>query len=167
MVATAFFLAVANTIKEARATQPHASVVRDHYKSIIKQIPRQVEICTEKKVGGDKTGDAVVGAIIGGIIGNNVTIKCGVYLWDAMRIEDNVFIGPNATFSNDKFPKSKQKPPVFLPIVLKRGCSIGANATILPNVTIGENAMIGAGAIVTKDVPSQSVVTNTNEIKFI
>lgn len=101
------------------------------------------------------------------IIGNNVTIKCGVYLWDAMRIEDNVFIGPNATFSNDKFPKSKQKPPVFLPIVLKRGCSIGANATILPNVTIGENAMIGAGAIVTKDVPSQSVVTNTNEIKFI
>ena len=73
MVATAFFLAVANTIKEARATQPHASVVRDHYKSIIKQIPRQVEICTEKKVGGDKTGDAVVGAIIGGIIGNNVT----------------------------------------------------------------------------------------------
>ncbi len=101
------------------------------------------------------------------IIGNNVTIKCGVYLWDAMRIEDNVFIGPNATFSNDKFPKSKQKPPVFLPIVLKRGCSIGANATILPNVTIGENAMIGAGAIVTKDVPPQSVVTNTNEIKLI
>lgn len=101
------------------------------------------------------------------IIGNNVTIKCGVYLWDAMRIEDNVFIGPNATFSNDKFPKSKQKPPVFLPIVLKRGCSVGANATILPNVTIGENAMIGAGAIVTKDVPPQSVVTNTNEIKLI
>ena len=101
------------------------------------------------------------------IIGNNVTIKCGVYLWDAMRIEDNVFIGPNATFSNDKFPKSKQKPPVFLPIVLKRGCSIGANATILPNVTIGENAIIGAGAIVTKDVPPQSVVTNTNEIKLI
>ena len=101
------------------------------------------------------------------IIGNNVTIKCGVYLWDAMRIEDNVFIGPNATFSNDKFPKSKQKPPVFLPIVLKRGCSIGANATILPNVTIGETAMIGAGAIVTKDVPPQSVVTNTNEIKLI
>ena len=101
------------------------------------------------------------------IIGNNVTIKCGVYLWDAMRIEDEVFIGPNATFSNDKFPKSKQRPSVFLPIVLKKGCSIGANATILPNVTIGENAMIGAGAIVTKDVPPQSVVTNTNEIKLI
>ena len=65
MVATAFFLALANTIKEASATQPHAAVVDDHYKDIIKQVPRQVEICTEKRVGGDKTGDAVMGAIIG------------------------------------------------------------------------------------------------------
>lgn len=99
------------------------------------------------------------------IIGNNVTIKCGVYLWDAMRVEDNVFIGPNATFTNDKFPRSKQLPDKFLPIVLKKGCSIGANATILPGVTIGENAMIGAGAIVTKDIPPNSIVTNINSIK--
>ena len=99
------------------------------------------------------------------IIGNNVTIKCGVYLWDAMRIEDNVFIGPNATFTNDKYPRSKQKPQKYSPIVLKKGCSIGANATILPNVTIGENAIIGAGAIITKDVPPDSIVTNTNEVR--
>jgi acetyltransferase-like isoleucine patch superfamily enzyme len=99
------------------------------------------------------------------VIGNNVTIKCGVYIWDAMRIEDDVFIGPNATFTNDKFPKSKQPPDKFLPIILKKGCSIGANATILPNVTIGENAMIGAGAIVTKDIPPGSIVTNTNSIR--
>jgi acetyltransferase-like isoleucine patch superfamily enzyme len=82
-----------------------------------------------------------------------------------MRIEDNVFIGPNATFTNDKYPRSKQKPQKYSPIVLKKGCSIGANATILPNVTIGENAIIGAGAIITKDVPPDSIVTNTNEVR--
>ena len=101
------------------------------------------------------------------IIGNNVTIKCGVYLWDAIRIEDNVFIGPNATFTNDKYPKSKCPPEKFLPIILKKGCSIGANATILPNVTIGENAIVGAGAIVTKNIPADSLVTNTNEVREI
>lgn len=98
------------------------------------------------------------------IVGNNVTIKCGVYLWDAMRVEDDVFIGPNATFTNDKYPRSKQTPEKFSPITLKKGSSIGANATILPNVTIGQNAIVGAGAIVTKDVPAGSIVTNTNEI---
>jgi UDP-2-acetamido-3-amino-2,3-dideoxy-glucuronate N-acetyltransferase len=100
------------------------------------------------------------------IIGNNVTIKCGVYLWDAMRIEDDVFIGPNATFTNDKYPRSKQKPENFLPVILRRGCSIGANATILPDVTIGENAIVGAGAIVTKNVPADSIVTNTNDVRY-
>ena len=100
------------------------------------------------------------------IVGNNVTIKCGVYLWDAMRIEDDVFIGPNATFTNDKYPRSKQTPAMFAPIKLKKGCSIGANATILPNVTVGENAIVGAGAIITKDVPPDSVVTNTNEVRI-
>ena len=101
------------------------------------------------------------------IVGDNVTIKCGVYLWDAMRIEDNVFIGPNATFTNDKYPRSKQTPTKFAPIILKKGCSIGANATILPNVTIGENAIVGAGAIITKNVPADSIVTNTNEVREI
>ena len=101
------------------------------------------------------------------IIGNNVTIKCGVYLWDAMRIEDNVFIGPNATFTNDKYPRSKKTPEKFLPIILKKGCSIGANSTILPNVIIGENAIVGAGTIVTKDVPDNSIVINNSQIKLI
>lgn len=100
------------------------------------------------------------------IVGNNVTIKCGVYLWDATRVEDDVFIGPNATFTNDKYPKSKQPPAKFFPIILRKGCSIGANATILPNVTVGENAIVGAGAIVTKDVPNNSIVTNTNDIHY-
>ena len=91
-------------------------------------------------------------------IGNNVTVKCGVQLWDGMRIEDNVCIGQNATFCNDKYPKSKNINWKMEPIVIKKGASIGANATILPGVTIGEDAMIAAGAIITKDVPSGKTI---------
>ena len=87
------------------------------------------------------------------IVGDNVTVKCGVQLWDGITIEDNVFIGPNATFCNDKYPRSGNKEFLLLRTTVKKGASIGANATILPGVTIGEKAMIAAGAIVTKDVP--------------
>lgn len=92
------------------------------------------------------------------VIGDNVTVKNGVSLYDGMRIEDDVFIGPNATFCNDKYPKSKNKDFKLEPIIIKRGASIGANATILPGVTIGENALIGAGAVVTKDVDANITV---------
>jgi UDP-2-acetamido-3-amino-2,3-dideoxy-glucuronate N-acetyltransferase len=92
------------------------------------------------------------------IISDNVTVKCGVYLWNGLRIEDNVFIGPNATFTNDKYPKSKTKPEQFEKTLLKKGCSIGANATILPGITIGENATVGAGSVVTKNVPNGVIV---------
>lgn len=92
------------------------------------------------------------------VIGKNVTVKSGVFIWDGITIEDNVFIGPNVTFTNDKYPRSKQYPDKFLKTVIKQGASIGANATILPNITIGKNAMIGAGAIVTKDVPDNAIV---------
>ncbi len=91
-------------------------------------------------------------------IGNNVTIKNGVFLYDGITIEDNVFIGPNATFCNDRYPKSKNKNFKLEPIVIKKGASIGANATILPGITIGENAMIGAGSIVTKDIKDNEKV---------
>lgn len=90
-------------------------------------------------------------------VGNRVTIKSGVQLWDGVTVEDNVFIGPNVTFTNDRFPRSKQYPEAFARTVVKKGASIGANATILPGVTIGENAMIGAGSVVTKDVPAEEV----------
>jgi UDP-2-acetamido-3-amino-2,3-dideoxy-glucuronate N-acetyltransferase len=86
------------------------------------------------------------------VIGNNVTVKCGVYLWNGIRVEDNVFIGPNATFVNDQYPKSKQYPEKFQTTILKFGCSIGANATILGGIEIGKFAMIGAGSVVTKNV---------------
>ena len=92
------------------------------------------------------------------VIGNFVTIKNGVYLWDGTRIEDNVFIGPNVTFSNDRFPRSKHYPEKFETTVVKRGASIGANATILPGLTLGENCIVGAGAVVTRSVPDHAVV---------
>tara|TARA_B110001452_G_C15182138_1_gene410610 strand:- start:425 stop:874 length:450 start_codon:yes stop_codon:yes gene_type:complete len=90
-------------------------------------------------------------------IGNNVTVKCGVYIWNNTIIEDNVFIGPNVTFSNDKYPKSKIKPKKFMRTTLKKGCSVGANATLLPGITIGEGSIIGAGTVVTRDVPKNSI----------
>jgi UDP-2-acetamido-3-amino-2,3-dideoxy-glucuronate N-acetyltransferase len=94
----------------------------------------------------------------GAVIGDRVTIKCGVQVWDGVTLEDDVFVGPNATFTNDRFPRSKQYPEKFLPTLVHRGASIGANATILPGVTIGKNAMVGAGAVVTRDVPPYAIV---------
>lgn len=91
------------------------------------------------------------------VLGDRVTVKCGVQLWDGLRVEDDVFIGPNATFVNDIFPRSKKYPEKFPKTVLKKGCSIGANATILCGIEIGENAMIGAGAVVTKNVPPNAI----------
>ena len=91
-------------------------------------------------------------------IGDRVTIKSGVQVWDGITIENDVFIGPNATFCNDKKPRSKCYPPEFSKILIKQGASIGANATILPGVVIGEKAMVGAGTVVTKDVPAGAIV---------
>lgn len=92
------------------------------------------------------------------IVGDRVTIKCGVQLWDGLRVEDDVFIGPNVTFANDKFPRSKQYPSEFAQTLVRRGASIGANATILPGLTIGSQAMVGAGAVVTRGVPPHAIV---------
>lgn len=92
------------------------------------------------------------------IIGNNVTIKSGVYLWDGINIEDNVFIGPAAVFTNDRFPRSKNHDYTQEKIHLMRGSSIGGNATILPGITVGAHAMVGAGAVVTKDIPDFGIV---------
>ena len=87
-------------------------------------------------------------------VGNNVTIKNGVQLWDGITLEDNVFVGANVSFTNDLYPRSKANDWQCVPTVVKRGASIGVGSTILCGVTIGENAMIGAGSVVTKDVPA-------------
>jgi acetyltransferase-like isoleucine patch superfamily enzyme len=91
-------------------------------------------------------------------IGDRVTIKSGVYLWDNIHIENDVFIGPNATFTNDKYPRSKHFQTRYPKTIVNKGASIGANATILPGITIGCFALVGAGAVVTKDVPDYAVV---------
>jgi UDP-2-acetamido-3-amino-2,3-dideoxy-glucuronate N-acetyltransferase len=92
------------------------------------------------------------------VLGSRVTVKNGVQLWDGLRIADDVFIGPNVTFCNDKYPQSGNRDFLLQGITIEAGASIGANATILPGVTIGQHAMVGAGAVVTKDVPAHTTV---------
>lgn len=91
-------------------------------------------------------------------IGDNVTIKNGVSLYDGVRLADNVFVGPNATFTNDRMPRSGKRPGAFAVTSIHRGASIGANATLLPGITVGENALVAAGSVVTRDVPPNVVV---------
>ena len=91
-------------------------------------------------------------------IGDRVTIKCGVQVWDGITLENDVFVGPNATFTNDPFPRSKHFLDHYPQTLVREGASIGANATILPGLTIGKGAMVGAGAVVTKDVPPGAIV---------
>jgi acetyltransferase-like isoleucine patch superfamily enzyme/dTDP-4-dehydrorhamnose 3,5-epimerase-like enzyme len=93
------------------------------------------------------------------VLGDRVTVKCGVQLWDGLSVGDDVFLGPNATFTNDKFPRSKQYQAVVPRTLVADGASIGANATILPGIRIGSHAMIGAGSVVTRDVPPNAIVT--------
>lgn len=88
------------------------------------------------------------------VIGNNCTIKCGVQIWDGITLEDNVCIGANVTFTNDRYPHAKNADWKLEKTIIKKGASIGAGSTILCGITIGENAMIGAGSVVTKDVPA-------------
>jgi UDP-2-acetamido-3-amino-2,3-dideoxy-glucuronate N-acetyltransferase len=92
------------------------------------------------------------------VVGDDVTIKSGVQLWDGLRLENGVFIGPNVTFSNDPFPRSRQHLDAYPTTLVRHAASIGSNATILPGVTIGRAAMVGAGAVVTRSVPPHAVV---------
>ncbi|MBI2706131.1 MAG: WxcM-like domain-containing protein [Actinobacteria bacterium] len=92
------------------------------------------------------------------VIGDRVTIKGGVQLWNGLRVGNDVFIGPNATFTNDPFPRSKVYPDAPTLTKIDDGASLGANCTVLPGVLVGRNAMVGAGAVVTKDVPPNAKV---------
>lgn len=100
------------------------------------------------------------------LVGNSVTVKSGVQLWNGTRVGNNVFIGPNATLTNDIFPRSKKFPDKFSGISIEDGASIGANVTLLPGITVGRNAMVGAGSVVTQDVPENAVVVG-NPSKII
>lgn len=92
------------------------------------------------------------------VIGDRVTVKSGVYLWDGIRIGHDVFIGPNVTFTNDKYPRSKKYPQSFLKTFIEDGASIGGGAVLLPGITIGKNALVGAGSVVTQSVPPNAIV---------
>lgn len=117
-----------------------------------------VVILPGARIGNDCTVCAQVFIENEVVVGDKVTVKCGVQLWDGVTLEDEVFVGPNVTFTNDPFPRSKIHPAQYARTVVKRGASIGANATILPGITIGERALVGAGSVVTKDVPPDTVV---------
>lgn len=110
------------------------------------RIGRDTNICSHCFIENDVT------------VGDRVTIKSGVQLWDGVRIEDDVFIGPNVTFTNDKHPRSKHYPERFAVTTIRKGASIGGGAVLLPGITIGAHAMVGAGSVVTKDVPEGMVV---------
>jgi len=91
------------------------------------------------------------------IIGDNVTVKSGVYIWDGIRIGNDVFIGPSVAFVNNPYPRSQQYPDEHVGVIIQDGASIGANSTILGGITIGKYAMIGAGSVVTKDIPANTL----------
>jgi UDP-2-acetamido-3-amino-2,3-dideoxy-glucuronate N-acetyltransferase len=118
------------------------------------KIGRECNICAHTLIENDVN------------VGDRVTVKSGVYIWDGITIEDDVFIGPCVAFTNDKNPRSKMYPDHFPKMLIKNNASIGANATILPGITIGKYAMVGAGAVVTKDVPDYAVVVG-NPAKII
>ncbi len=92
------------------------------------------------------------------LIGDGVTLKCGIYLWDGVEIADDVFVGPNVVFTNDVMPRNKQYPEVFMRTIIRKGASIGANATLIASIEIGKYSMIGAGSVVTKNVPDFTLV---------
>jgi UDP-2-acetamido-3-amino-2,3-dideoxy-glucuronate N-acetyltransferase len=118
------------------------------------RIGSDCNICAQTLIEGDV------------VIGDRVTVKSGVQIWDGSVIGNDVFIGPNATFSNDPYPRSRRYPEQFYGVTIKNKASIGANATLLPGITIGEGALVGAGAVVTKDVPKNAVVAG-NPAKVI
>jgi UDP-2-acetamido-3-amino-2,3-dideoxy-glucuronate N-acetyltransferase len=96
----------------------------------------------------------------GARLGNHVTVKNCVLVWDKVTVEDEVFLGPNMVFTNDMNPRVafKKSADSFLPTLVRRGASIGANATIVCGVTIGTNAFVGAGSVVIRDVPAHAMV---------
>ena len=118
------------------------------------QIGSDCNVCAQTMIEGDV------------IVGDRVTLKSGVQLWNGTRVEDDVFIGPNATLTNDPFPRSKKYPKTFGGATIRRNASIGANATVLPGIIIGEYAMVGAGAVVTQDVPARAIVVG-NPAKIV
>jgi len=135
---------------------PRFSIIKDAEIGEGTKVHDQVNIY-KCKIGKNCKIDAYVYIEEGVEIGDNCKIRPFVFIPTGVIIEDNVFIGPNVIFTNDKYPKARGEWKL-LPIRVKRGASIGANSIIVAGVTIGEDALVGAGSVVTKDVPSNAVV---------
>lgn len=118
------------------------------------RIGQECNICSHCLIEGDV------------IIGDRVTVKSGVQLWDGLRVGNAVFIGPNASFTNDRFPRSRKPPVQFLQTILEEGASIGAGAVVLPGLTIGRHSVVAAGAVVTRSVPPNAIVVG-NPAKIV
>lgn len=137
--------------------KPRYSVIRHAELGEGTAVHDQVNIfgCT---VGKDCKIDAYVYIEEGVKIGNNCKIRPFVFIPTGVTIEDNVFIGPNVTFTNDKYPKTRGEWKL-LPTTVKEGASIGANSVILPGLTVGKDVLVGAGSVVTKDVPDRAIIS--------
>jgi len=148
--------------KKSKAQLPiiHPQAIVDPAATIGKRtrIWQFVLILGEARVGDDCNICAQCLIETGVIIGSRVTIKSGVQLWTGINLEDETFIGPNVTFANDPYPRSKQYLAQYPKTIVERGASIGGNATILPGVRIGKYSMVGAGSVVTSDVPANAIV---------
>lgn len=135
------------------------------------QLGKDVKIYNFVNLYGCEIGDgSKIGTFVeiqkGAKIGKNCKISSHTFICEGVTIEDNVFVGHNVTFINDIYPRATtadgkmqtEEDWVCIPTHVKKGASIGSSATILAGVTIGENAIIGAGAVVTKDVPDNTIV---------
>jgi acetyltransferase-like isoleucine patch superfamily enzyme len=145
-------------IDPTAAIHPQAEVAEGAQIGARTQVWQFAIVLAGARVGADCNINCHAFVEGGAAIGDRVTIKSGVYVWDGVTLEDDVFCGPNATFTNDKNPRSRQRPSEFARTLVKAGASIGAGSVILPGLTIGEGATIGAGAVVTRDVPAGATV---------
>lgn len=109
------------------------------------------------KIGKNCKIDAFVYIEEGVVVGNNCKIRPFVFIPTGVAIEDDVFVGPNVTFTNDMYPKVKGNWQL-LKTTIKQGAALGANSVILPGVTVGKNALVGAGSTVTQDVSENTIV---------
>lgn len=141
-------------IDPAASIHPKADVAEDAEIGPRTQVWQFAIILDGARVGADCNINCHTFVEGGAVVGDRVTLKTGVYIWDGITLEDDVFCGPNATFTNDKHPRSRQRPSEYLHTLVRKGASIGAGAVVIAGVTIGEGAMIGAGAVVTRDVPA-------------
>ena len=120
-----------------------------------------VAVLDGARIGADCNVNAHCLVEGGAVVGDRVTLKCGVFVWDGVTLEDEVFVGPHATFTNDHYPRARQVPAERPRTLVRRGASLGAQSVLVSPVTVGAFALVGAGAVVTRDVPAHALVVGS------